>query len=172
MLRSGPMTDRKLLAKVSCGIVTQRSHDGRETAGKGFPTGMSRIGPLPDRKLLAKGFPLACHALVLCRTGNCLRRVSHWHVTHWSFAGQETACKRFPTGMLRSSPMTDGKLPAKGFLLACHALVLCRTGNCLQKVSYWHVTQQPHDGQETFTHKKRTPMKGVLLEWQKIILQS
>ena len=87
------MTDRKLLAKVSCGIVTQWSHDGRETVCEGFPTGMSRIGPLPDRKLSAK-------------------------------------------------------------------------------VSYWHVTQQSHDGQETFTHKKRTPMKGVLLEWQKIILQS
>ena len=90
---SSAMTDRKLLAKVSCGIVTQWSHDGRETV-------------------------------------------------------------------------------CEGFLLACHALVLCRIGNCLQKVSYWHVTQQSHDGQETFTHKKRTPMKGVLLEWQKIILQS
>lgn len=113
VMHSGPMTGRKLLAKVSCGIVTQWSHDGQETVCEGFPAGMSHIGPLPDRKL-----------------------------------------------------------PAKGFLLACHALVLCRTGNCLQKVSYWHVTQQPHDGQETFTHKKRTPMKGVLLEWQKIILQS
>ena len=87
---SSAMTDRKLLAKVSCRIVTQWSHDGQETVGEGFL--------------------LACHALVLCRTGNCLRRVSHWHVTHWSFAGQETACKGFPTGMLRSSPMMDRKL--------------------------------------------------------------
>ena len=107
------MTDRKLLAKVSCGIVTQWSHDGRETVCEGFPTGMSRSGPLPDRKLSAKG---SCGI-----------------VTQWSFAGQETACKRFPTGMLRSSPMMDKKL----------SLI-----------------------------KKRTPMKGVLLEWQKIILQS
>ena len=110
---SSAMTDRKLLAKVSCGIVTHWSHDEQETVGEGF---------LWD-----------CYALVLCRTGNCLRRVSHWHVTHWSFAGQETACKGFPTGMLRSSPMMDRKL----------SLI-----------------------------KKRTPMKGVLLEWQKIILQS
>lgn len=93
VMHSGPMTGRKLLAKVSCGIVTQWSHDGRETVCEGFPTGMSRIGPLPDRKLLAK-------------------------------------------------------------------------------VSCGIVTQQSHDGQEIFTHKKRTPMKGVLLEWQKIILQS
>ncbi len=33
---SSAMTDRKLLAKVSCGIVTQWSHDGQETVGKGF----------------------------------------------------------------------------------------------------------------------------------------
>ena len=113
MSRIGPLPDRKLLAKVSCGIVTQWSHDGQETVCEGFSTGMSRIGPLPDRKLSAKGFPLTCYALALCRIGNCL-----------------------------------------------------------QRVSYWHVTQQSHDGQEIFTHKKRTPMKGVLLEWQKIILQS
>ena len=145
------MTDRKLLAKVSCGIVTQWSHDGQETVCEGFPTGMSRIGPLPDRKLSAKvscgivtqwshdgqetvgkGFLWDCYAMVLCRTGNCLRRVSYWHVTHWSFAGQETVCEAFPTGMLRSSPMMDRKP----------------------------------------VNKKRTPTKGVLLEWQKIILQS
>ena len=90
---SSAMTDRKLLAKVSCGIVTHWSHDEQETVGEGF-------------------------------------------------------------------------------LWDCYALVLCRTGNCLRRVSYLYVTQQSHDGQETFTHKKRTPMKGVLLEWQKIILQS
>ena len=67
---------------------------------------------MTDRKLLAK---------VSCRI-----------VTQWSHDEQETACKRFPTDMLRSSPMTDGKP----------------------------------------VNKKRTPMKGVLLEWQKIILQS
>ena len=33
---SSAMTDRKLLAKVSCGIVTQWSHDGRETVCEGF----------------------------------------------------------------------------------------------------------------------------------------
>ncbi len=59
---SSAMTDRKLPAKVSCGIVTQWSHDERETVCEGFPTDMLRIGPLPDRKLSAKGFPLACHA--------------------------------------------------------------------------------------------------------------
>ena len=100
-----------------------------------------------------------------------LAKVPYWHVTHWSFAGQETVCEGFPTGMSRIGPLPDRKLSAKGFLLACHALVLCRIGNCLQKVSYWHVTQQPHDGRET-CQQKRTPMKGVLLEWQKIILQS
>ena len=91
---SSAMTDRKLLAKVSCGIVTQWSHDGRET--------------------VCEGFLLACHALVLCRTGNYWRRfpvgllrsgpmtdgklsakVSYWHVTHWSFAGQETIGEGF-----------------------------------------------------------------------------
>ena len=152
MLRSSPMTDRKLLAKVSYWHVTHWSFAGQET--------------------VCEGFLLACHALVLCRTGNCLRRVSYWHVTHWSFAGQETVYEGFPTGMSRIGPLPDRKLSAKGFPLACHALVLCRTGNCLRRVSYWHVTQQSHDGQETFTHKKRTPVKGVLLEWQKIILQS
>ena len=74
--------------------------------------GVMHSGPMTDRKLLAK--------------------VSCGIVTHWSFAGQETVCEGFPTGMLRSSPMTDGKS----------------------------------------VNKKRTPMKGVLLEWQKIILQS
>lgn len=61
----------------------------------------------------------------------------------------------------------------------------------LAKVSYWHVTHWSHAEQETGgqgvtagmicsspmtdgkpVNKKRTPMKGVLLEWQKIILQS
>lgn len=97
---------------VSCGCDAQWSHDGQETVGEGFPTGMSRIGPIPGRKLLAK--------------------VSCGIVTQWSHDGQETAGEGFPTGMLRSSPMTDGKP----------------------------------------VNKKRTPMKGVLLEWQKIILQS
>ena len=128
MSRIGPLPDRKLLAKVSCRIVTQWSHDGQETVGEGSL--------------------LACHALVLCRTGN-----------YW---------RRFPLGLLRSGPMTDGKLSAKGFLLACHALVLCRTRNCLRrfpvgllrnspmtdrkllaKVSCRIVTQWSHDGQET-----------------------
>ena len=81
-----------------------------------------------------------------------LAKVSCGCDAQWSHDGQETAGEGFPVGLLRSGPMSDGKLSAK--------------------VSYWHVTQQPHDGQETFTHKKRTPTKGVLLEWQKIILQS
>ena len=33
---SSAMTDRYLLAMVSCVIVTQWSHDGQETVGKGF----------------------------------------------------------------------------------------------------------------------------------------
>ena len=33
---SSAMTDRKLLAKVSCRIVTQWPHDGQETVGEGF----------------------------------------------------------------------------------------------------------------------------------------
>ena len=61
---SSAMTDRKLLAKVSCGIVTHWSFAGQETVCEGFPTGMSRIGPLPDRKLPAKVFLLACYAAV------------------------------------------------------------------------------------------------------------
>ena len=166
------MPGRKLLAKgflLAChALVLCRTGN----CWRRFPVGLLRNGPMTDGKLSAKGFLLACHALVLCRTGNCLRRVSYWHVTHWSFAGQETVCEGFPAGMSRSGPMPDRKLLAKGFLWDCYAVVPCRTGNCLRRVSYWHVTQQPHDGQETFTHKKRTPTKGVLLEWQKIILQS
>lgn len=73
-------------------------------------------------------------------------------VTQWSHYGRETVCEGFPTGMSRIGPLPDRKL--------------------LAKVSCGIVTQQSHDGRETFTHKKRTPMKGVLLEWQKIILQS
>ena len=52
-----------------------------------------------------------------------LAKVSYWHVTHWSFAGQETVCEGFPTGMSRIGPLPDRKLPAKGFLLACYAAV-------------------------------------------------
>ena len=62
LLRNGPMTDGKLLAKVSYWHVTHWSFAGQETVCEGFPTGMSRIGPLPDRKLSAKGFPLTCYA--------------------------------------------------------------------------------------------------------------
>ena len=75
MSRIGPLPDRKLLAKVSFGIVTQWSHDGRETVCEGFPTGMSRIGPLPDKKLSAK--------------------VSCGIVTQQSHDGQETAGEGF-----------------------------------------------------------------------------
>ena len=60
---------------VSCGCDAQCSHDGQETAGEGFPTGMSRIGTLPDGKLSAK--------------------VSSGIVTQWSYDGQETAGEGF-----------------------------------------------------------------------------
>ena len=75
VMHSGPMTDRKLLAKVSCGIVTHWSHDGQETAGEWFPVGLLRSGPMTDRKLLAK---------VSCRI-----------VTQWSHDGQETVGEGF-----------------------------------------------------------------------------
>ena len=98
---SSAMTDRKLPAKVSCGIVTQWSHDGQETAGEGFPVGLLRNGPMTNGKLLAK--------------------VSCGIVTQWSHNGRETVCEGFPTDMLRIGPLPDRKLSAKGFPLACHA---------------------------------------------------
>ena len=69
---------------------------------------------MPDRKLFAKGFLWRRCTIVLCRTGNYLRRVSCRGDTQWHHVGQETICERFPVEVIYNG------------VLSVPAMVSCR----------------------------------------------
>jgi len=77
---------------------------------------MEGSSAMVDGKLYAKSFLSQWMAWVLCRMGNCMRKVSCRDGRQWCYAGWETECEKFPAAMDGSGAMPDGKLYAKSFL--------------------------------------------------------
>ena len=85
-----------------------------------------------------------CEAPMLSsRIGNHTQIVSYWNETQWSYAGQETICKKFPIGKKHCGITPDRKLYATSFLSVRNAVEPRRTGNFLQPVSCPYETHCP-----------------------------
>ena len=71
---------------------------------------MEVMGAMPDGKLYAKSFLQRWMAVVLCRMGNYMRKVSCRNGKHGCYAVWETECESFPAAMEGSGAISDGKL--------------------------------------------------------------